>query len=64
MNRDKDEPEPEPEIYRVKWKSSTNGKSGIGTFKFTKMKAEEICRGLNFDYPEIVHEPHLDSEQK
>jgi hypothetical protein len=45
--------------YYIRWKSKTNNKSGRGKFLFTKERAEELCRWLNFDWPDILHEPVL-----
>ena len=42
--------------YRIKW-TDGNGRTGVGSFLFLKSEAEEICRGLNFDYPEVHYEP-------
>ena len=42
------------ETWAIRWKAS-NGRSGIGSFLFTREKAEEIVCELNAQYPSITH---------
>lgn len=45
--------------YFIRWKSKASGVAGKGKLTFDKEKADEICREMNFDFPEIFHEPVL-----
>lgn len=45
--------------YFIRWKSKVTGVAGKGNLMFDKDKADEICRAMNYDFPEILHEPVL-----
>lgn len=45
--------------YFIRWKSKVTGVAGKGKLTFEKEKADEMCREMNFDFPEIFHEAVL-----
>lgn len=45
--------------YFIRWKSKVSGVTGRGSFTFEKEKADAICRDMNYDFPDIVHETVL-----
>jgi hypothetical protein len=45
--------------YQIAWKSTENGKVGVGPKLFTEAEAIALCAELNEQYPEIEHTPRI-----
>jgi hypothetical protein len=42
--------------YAIKWVCSSNGRSGRGPSIESKEVAEQLCRDLDGEFPELKHE--------
>ena len=42
--------------YVIQWKSTVNGRKGIGTKSFEREEAEQLAEELNREFPQIHHE--------